>query len=154
MFRRLVEHIVWSDRRALHALQEAGSPSDEAVRLFLHVLGAEHTWISRIRGVPAEVAVWPDLPLQACKEIAEANATALEALVGTQADVDFDRVVSYRNSAGEFFQSTVADILAHVSLHGAYHRGQVALLLRKEGHVPAPTDYIAFIRGAPAAVRQ
>jgi uncharacterized damage-inducible protein DinB len=40
-----------------------------------------------------------------------------------------------------------------VALHGSYHRGQIALLVRAGGSTPAPTDYIAFIRGAPAATR-
>jgi hypothetical protein len=39
-----------------------------------------------------------------------------------------------------------------VVLHGQYHRGKVNLLLRQEGEQPAPTDYIAFVRGVPAAV--
>jgi uncharacterized damage-inducible protein DinB len=38
-------------------------------------------------------------------------------------------------------------------LHGAYHRGQIALLIRQAGAVPAPTDYVAFVRGAPTATR-
>ncbi|HEU5359182.1 MAG TPA: DinB family protein, partial [Gemmatimonadales bacterium] len=61
--------------------------------------------------------------------------------------------VTYRNSAGLEFTSTVEDILLHVALHGAYHRGQVARALREGGAVPNATDYIAFIRGAPAARR-
>ncbi|MFQ5740386.1 MAG: DinB family protein [Acidobacteriota bacterium] len=32
-----------------------------------------------------------------------------------------------------------------------YHRGKVNLLLRQAGHAPAATDFIAFVRGAPAA---
>jgi uncharacterized damage-inducible protein DinB len=55
------------------------------------------------------------------------------------------------NSAGQAFTSTVEDILLHVCLHGQYHRGQVALLLREAGAAPATTDYIAFARGAPTA---
>jgi uncharacterized damage-inducible protein DinB len=47
----------------------------------------------------------------------------------------------------------VGDMLLHVALHGAYHRGQIALLVRAGGSTPSPTDYIAFIRGAPAATR-
>jgi len=39
-------------------------------------------------------------------------------------------------------------------MHGCYHRGQVAMLIRDGGGTPAPTDYIAFVRGAPAATRQ
>jgi len=61
--------------------------------------------------------------------------------------------IAYRNSAGDAFQSTVEEILHHVFLHGAYHRGQVAMWLRSAGAEPAPTDYIAFARGAPAATR-
>ena len=60
----------------------------------------------------------------------------------------------YRNSAGTAFDSRIDDILMHVAVHGAYHRGQVALSLRQEGVRPNPTDYIAFIRGAPTATRE
>jgi uncharacterized damage-inducible protein DinB len=47
----------------------------------------------------------------------------------------------------------VEDILLQIFLHGTYHRGQVALLLRQGEATPAPTDYIAYVRGAPAATR-
>ena len=61
---------------------------------------------------------------------------------------------TYRNSAGNQFTSTLEDILTHVTLHGSYHRGQVASLIRSAGDTPSPTDYIFFARGAPAATRQ
>ena len=38
-----------------------------------------------------------------------------------------------------------------MALHGQYHRGKVNLLLRQGGHAPAPVDYVAFVRGVPAA---
>lgn len=41
--------------------------------------------------------------------------------------------------------------LLHVALHAQYHRGKVNVLLRHAELAPAATDYIAFIRGAPAA---
>jgi uncharacterized damage-inducible protein DinB len=47
----------------------------------------------------------------------------------------------------------VEDILLHTCLHGAYHRGQIARDLRQAGDPPEPTDYIAFIRGSPAATK-
>ncbi|MFI5245590.1 MAG: DinB family protein [Gemmatimonadales bacterium] len=34
----------------------------------------------------------------------------------------------------------------HVALHGAYHRGQVARIVRGEGGAPQGTDYIFHIR--------
>jgi uncharacterized damage-inducible protein DinB len=59
--------------------------------------------------------------------------------------------VTYVNSAGREFDTVVGDILLHVALHGQYHRGKVTLMLRQAGLTPAPTDFIAFVRGAPAA---
>ena len=58
------------------------------------------------------------------------------------------------NSAGEHFETTVSDILTHVALRRAYHRGQVAHLLRQAGAEPQPTDYIPIVRGASAAKNQ
>jgi uncharacterized damage-inducible protein DinB len=45
-------------------------------------------------------------------------------------------------------------MLTHVAMHGSYHRGQIAAALRAGGDIPSPTDYIAFVRGAPAATRR
>jgi len=87
-------------------------------------------------------------------EWADARALAeLRRLLDRASEADFARIVSYRNSAGHPYQSTVEDILLHVALHGSYHRGQIATLLRQSGSEPVLTDYIAFIRDAPAASR-
>jgi len=37
-------------------------------------------------------------------------------------------------------------ILTHVVLHGAYHRGQIATIVRGSGETPAYTDYIHCVR--------
>ncbi len=71
---------------------------------------------------------------------------AFEALLGG----DLGRAIAYVNSKGEAFESTVGDILLHVAQHGAYHRGQIARLLREAGHTPPYTDFIQFAR-APGA---
>jgi uncharacterized damage-inducible protein DinB len=123
------------------------------VALYAHVLGAEHTWLCRLRGEPARVAVWPELGLDACAALAAENAGALDGFVAALAPGGEERPVAYRNSAGAEFRSTVRDILLQVALHGSYHRGQVALLLRDAGAEPRATDYIAFTRGAEAPPR-
>ena len=54
--------------------------------------------------------------------------------------------VAYRNSKGEFWTSTVGDILTHVVLHASYHRGQIAAAVRQAGGEPAYTDFIHAVR--------
>lgn len=49
------------------------------------------------------------------------------------------------------FTNATGDILLHVVLHAQYHRGKVNLLLRQTGGEAAPADFIAFMRGVPAA---
>jgi uncharacterized damage-inducible protein DinB len=44
---------------------------------------------------------------------------------------------------------TRSDILLHVSLHGAGHRAQVGLLLRKCGAEPPPDRFTNYLRQAP-----
>jgi uncharacterized damage-inducible protein DinB len=56
--------------------------------------------------------------------------------------------VAYRTSRGEPFTTRLEDILAHVVLHGAHHRGQIALRVREAGGDPAGTDYITYVRRA------
>jgi uncharacterized damage-inducible protein DinB len=38
------------------------------------------------------------------------------------------------------------DTLFLVALHGAYHRGQIAALIRREGLEPVATNFIIFAR--------
>ncbi|MGA7513237.1 MAG: DinB family protein, partial [Candidatus Sulfotelmatobacter sp.] len=54
--------------------------------------------------------------------------------------------VVYKNTKGEPWTSTVEDIVTHVLLHSAYHRGQIATLVRASGEQPAYTDFIHAVR--------
>jgi uncharacterized damage-inducible protein DinB len=59
---------------------------------------------------------------------------------------DLARKISYKNSQGEAWTSTIEDVLAHVILHSAYHRGQIASHMRSIGQTPAYTDFIHGVR--------
>jgi uncharacterized damage-inducible protein DinB len=151
---RLFAHLRWADSRTLAALRAAPAPPAKALEVYSHILGAEHVWLSRLRQEPATAKVWPDGNLEECSALADANHAELAALLATLDGATLDGEVPYTNSAGLAFRSTRLDILIHVALHGCYHRGQVALLVRESGAEPEPTDYIAFVRGAPAATRR
>ena len=153
MLERLFAHLRWADGRTLAALRAAAAPPPKAIELYAHVLGAEHVWLARLRQEPARFAVWPAGGLAECGAMADAIHAELEALLAELEPAALDAEVPYTNSAGQAFRSTRLDILLHVALHGCYHRGQVALLLRESGAEPHPTDYIALVRGAPAATR-
>lgn len=150
---RLLEHMLWADDRVAESLERQPDASEQAWELYAHVLGAEQVWLGRIAGAP-QGDVWPEPDPEALDELRRTVRQEYVALVRELDGEGLADEVAYTNSAGRGFESSVGDILHHVFLHGAYHRGQIAMLLRVAGAEPAPTDYIAFVRGAPAATRE
>jgi uncharacterized damage-inducible protein DinB len=90
------------------------TPCQPAQRWMEHIVGAEFLWLSRLTGRPSPLDVWPELDLNACA----ARVEELDSESLTDA-------VAYRNTNGEVWSSTVADILTHVTIHSGYHRGQI-----------------------------
>lgn len=148
----LLDHVTWADAEAVAAiatLPEASAERAQATRLYAHLGAAAHVWLARLEGRTPEHPVWPDLSLDTARALATRSLAGLRAVAGRGAE-ELAREVEYRTTAGHAFRNTVADVLAHVVLHGSYHRGQLALLTRQGGGTPAATDYIVFARGVPA----
>ncbi len=149
--RRLFEHARWADGLVLAALKAPGAPP-EAWREFAHVLGTGETWLSRLEHRASRASVWPELPPEEVNAFARSVHGGFDAYLAALAEEGLADRCSYTNTAGRTFNDPVGEILLHVAMHGQYHRGKVNLLLRQAGVDPAPCDYIAFVRGAAAAV--
>jgi len=152
--KKLFAHLFWADARVVESFRALTDPGAKAIEIFAHVLGAEHIWLARLKQEPPSVPVWPELSVEQCGALALVNQLGYNEFIDSLDSDDLGREISYANSAGLAFRSTVEDVLLHVALHGGYHRGQVALLVRSSGNAPAGTDYIAFVRGSPAATRE
>ncbi len=111
-----------------------------------HILAAERVWLDRLKHHPQSVAVWPEPDLAQC----EAEAAKLGQLWFEFLDLitagDVAQNISYTNSKGEVWTSTIVDVLTHVVMHSAYHRGQIASHMRASGQTPAYTDFIHGVR--------
>lgn len=146
--RRLFEYDAWANRQALRAVEEAGAADERVRRLLAHILVAQKAWRARIDGVALVVAdffpVWSaDELAEAIEEAAADWARRFDAL----AEPDLGRIMAYRTSTGEDFESALGDVLTHVANHGTYHRGQLAAAVRQAGGKPPATDFIVFARG-------
>jgi len=153
-FTKLFDHMEWADKRALASLRAMPDPPLQTVELMAHVLGAERVWLSRIEGKTSPIAVWPKLSLADAERVLAENFDGYKRALAKLSADGLQRPITYKTSAGDQFTSTIEDILTQVITHGSYHRGQIAAQVRSAGGNPNPTDYIAFIRGAPAATRQ
>ena len=152
--RSLWQHAEWADRCIQGTLAGAAELPTEILREYAHVLGAEEVWLARIERRAARAPVWPQVSFAATEFLAVQVREGYSAALSRLDDASVDEPITYTNSAGQTFTNTLGEILLHVALHGQYHRGKINLMLRQQGLEPAPTDYIAFIRGVPAARRK
>ena len=144
----MLRHLEWANRRVLESLdaQPEVAIRTDALRLFAHILGAERIWHSRIRGDGEEAIPWPSYALDDLAPQLERNVADLSELVSSASDGDLKREIEYETTSGDVHVNRLSDILVHVMLHGAYHRGQIAWALRHGGGTPEGTDFITMVR--------
>jgi uncharacterized damage-inducible protein DinB len=149
-FLRMFAYDHWANRECLAAMKDAGSVSAETISRMAHILSAEKLWLERIQKQPQSMRVWPSSTMQDCTALADEMSSAwrdyLKQLATKLPPGSLDDKIEYRNSKGELWSSRVEDILTHVLLHSAYHRGQIALQMRASGIEPAYTDFIHAVR--------
>ena len=144
-YARLLRYDAWANAETVGSLRAEHAPA-KALRWMAHIVGAGEIWLARLREQPPAMAVWPDLDLDACAKGVTQLAGRWARYLETLGDGDLEDGVGYRNSRGDYWTSTVADILTHVTLHGAYHRAQIAAAVREAGGEPAYTDFIHAAR--------
>lgn len=103
-------------------------------------------WLERLGLQKQTYPVWPDFSLEQCKlEIEELPKLWQQYLASLKED-SLSRSLNYKNTKGESWTNQRQDILMHVILHSAYHRGQIAADMRAAGLRPAYTDFIHGVR--------
>jgi len=145
-YEQLRSYDLWANREVLEALRRLPNAPSRCVEWLAHILAAEDVWLTRMKATAPTLAVWPALSLAQCDEQIERLGQGWSEYFTTKLPQGLDEMISYKNSKGESWNSKVRDVLTHVFLHSAYHRGQIASAMRAEGHTPAYTDFIHGVR--------
>ena len=144
-FLRMFSYDHWANRECVAAMRKAGS-SPQILKRLGHILSAEKLWLERLRREPQSMPVWPTSTLDECAALADEMNAHLRAYVRELPPAGFEEEVEYRNTKGEKWSNRVEEIITHVLMHSAYHRGQIALEMRAAGAEPAYTDFIHGVR--------
>ncbi|MEL7534646.1 MAG: DinB family protein [Bacteroidota bacterium] len=140
---RLYAYHDWANRQYFPILGLEAVPA-ECIRLYSHILNAHGIWMARILNQKVPVAAFDIHKVENFPQIHEGFQAQSVRLL--EIERNLDRVINYSNSSGERFSNSLGDIMAHIVNHGTYHRGQVAMLLRKADIAPVQTDYIFYQR--------
>lgn len=109
--------------------------------LMSHLLNSHIFWNNRCTGKP-DIDRWIVHPPEDLLEINERNH---QITINVLTERELSEAISFRNSKGGISTVYLGDIYFHLSNHGTYHRGQLALLFRQSGIAePLRTDYIFY----------
>jgi uncharacterized damage-inducible protein DinB len=133
-----------------NAPADAKSTDDfrRCLTLMGHIVAARMTWLARLESsvlAPRELFPHGVSLVDLMSQTDEMHA-AWSAFLSGLNDADLDRVYQYRRNDGQSYSNTVEDTLTHLYGHSLYHRGQIAMLLRRLGAEPAATDFIFWVR--------
>ena len=143
---QMISYDNWANRECLSVLSAINPAPVKVVRLLAHTLSAQKLWLERLRNEPQSMPVWPTSTIKDCTALAQEMQSAWKNYFAELPASGLDEKIEYRNSKGEPWSSRVQDVITHVLLHSAYHRGQVALEMRAAGLQPAYTDFIHAVR--------
>lgn len=145
-FRRQFAYDDWANREVLRVLKSSGNKNPRVVQLMAHILSASRLWLERIEQRPQSLPVWPEISVEQCEVNAEEVARLWHGHLNELSPPGLETSISYKNTKGADWTSTKLDVLTHVVMHGAYHRGQIATVMRGAGETPASTDFIHAVR--------
>ena len=145
-YEQLVSYDAWANLEVIRIFRGMEELPARPLKLLAHIVAAEHLWRARLLGVDSPFPVWPELSLEKCEEQARQLPALWREYLADGSTELLDRAIAYKNTKGESYKSLVGDILTHVFMHSAYHRGQIAADVRQAGSVPPYTDFIHGVR--------
>jgi uncharacterized damage-inducible protein DinB len=148
-YRKLFDYDYWANSETLASLRTVPSGADKPRKTFNHVIGAQRIWMARFENpAPPSAQPWPDLTLDECASAIEDLRRRWKDILDNLTPEKLRGELAYKNLKGIEYRTPIQDVLMHLVLHSAYHRGQVAAAVREAGGKAAPTDYVVYLRGA------
>ncbi len=144
--RRQFVYEEWANREVLSAVRANLDANARPLQLLAHILSAQRLWLERLKQQPQSLPVWPEFNVEECETQVTELGRLWRKYFETFPPSHLSDTISYKNSKGEPWTNSVQDILTHVLMHSAYHRGQIASHVRANGQTPAYTDFIHAVR--------
>jgi uncharacterized damage-inducible protein DinB len=144
--RSLFSYDDWANREVVTSLQAVDAPPARSINLLAHIISAERLWLERLLAQNQTLPVWPTFTLEQCKTEIDKQPGLWKSYLTALGEAGLSSSLAYKNTKGEGFTSRKQDILLHVVMHSAYHRGQIAAEMRAAGFTPASTDFIHAVR--------
>jgi uncharacterized damage-inducible protein DinB len=153
-YRRWLEYEIDAHAKVVRSLESV--PPDrrqapefqKALSILAHIATARRVWLGRIGAAPLPAGnLFPEgVSLAQVTDDLAAIHNLWSNFLNDATDADLARDLEYKSLDAGRFHNSLEDILTQLFTHSAYHRGQIASLVRASGGEPAKTDYIYWRR--------
>jgi len=151
-----VEYDRWANHRILDAAaqldaeqftRDMGSSFASIRDTLVHMIWAEWLWLERWQGHSPKEHLNPlDFPAQvSVREYWMEIEAGQDQFLGTLREGSEQRRVRYTNFEGVEWEYSLGQMVHHLVIHSAYHRGQVTTMLRQLGVASPQTDYLVYV---------
>ena len=144
---KLFEYDNQMNRKLLPYIKQGRETENSGWNIFAHLVITKKIWLKRLQGEAwSHLSIWPEAGHEELESWLDENQHAFHTFLAEKSPEDLNQPFRYKNSKGKQFENRVIDTLLHLVTHGAYHRGQIAKLIKKSGQNPPNTDFITHIR--------
>lgn len=151
-------HLAWANGKLVESLRRLSDPEftrdlgpglDSVCIKLTHAVDAEWIWLHRIATGLNDGDRPDDKRFRSVaaflRWMGEVDGIRNSYVAGLT-ESELVRIIEYTNFAGVKFAQPVREILQHMLMHAAYHRGQAVAGIRALGKQPPATDLIIFQR--------
>ncbi|MDB5004079.1 MAG: DinB family protein [Mucilaginibacter sp.] len=146
-FIQLFKYDKYANQQILEVIRTANNP-EKPVQLMAHLLAAQQRWLSRCKEESvADNDLFPTKETTPFEELINYYYKEWLSFLSALNPADFDKILTYKNTAGTEYSNKLVDILTQVINHGTHHRAQIGQQLKLAGIEKLPTiDYIFYLR--------
>ena len=155
--RTLYEFNYWAKARIMRVVEtlsgeqftkNLGSSHGGIHETLVHIVGAEHIWLSRWIGQPVFKLLDPNdyLTIPTVRQKWDEVEQGMSQFVSNLTEENLSALVTYKTTEGKQFSNPLWQMMHHLVNHSTYHRGQIVTMLRQLGVKPIGTDLITFYR--------
>jgi uncharacterized damage-inducible protein DinB len=145
-FVTLYGHLFWAEKIMSQNIEPVFEFYLPVQDLAIHLLKAYCLWYDRYTLGAFAAEKFEPIPTFSAYEtrLLEAQSKWQDLLAVLKEEELLNAHFSYLGPGGVRMHKTLLDILTHLPIHSAYHRGQIALYLREKNIKVEPTDFIIY----------
>lgn len=156
LIRELYEYNDWANNHMLEAAKaltdeefsrKQGASFESVEGNLAHIVGAQTVWLQRWTGGanPKPVLEFQKMRgLPSIREAFEKSHAELRSFLALLTEERLEKVLAYRDSAGNPYERPMWQLMSHVVNHGTHHRAETAMAMGLLGKPMRELDYTYF----------